>query len=124
MTLRRARSDAIHCTRKRIVNRPWAMKPRRIQPSNWSTNTVRIQSARKPANSVMSNLLDVAGHASPPAPQPPDTDQVECPLQAPVENPVIGTPVLPWPVDDIVMGDAKPLLQHERRHEAMRAVEE
>ena len=39
MTLRPARSEAIHCTRKRMVNRPWATKPRNTHQSSLVMNT-------------------------------------------------------------------------------------
>ena len=41
ITLLRARSDAIHCTTKRMVKNAWAKKPSTTQPSNLMTNTSR-----------------------------------------------------------------------------------
>src|SRR5919202_4195225 len=101
MMLRRARSLAIHCTRKRPEKKAWPRKP---------TASHRVSDIR---------ALQFAcrGHALAPPAQPPHAEEVERPDQGAIQHAVFRAAVPTRPVDDVEMPHAEALAQHQRRQE-------
>src|ERR671932_531477 len=101
MMLRRARSLAIHCTRKRPEKRAWPTNP---IASHKLSDIRALQFVRH-------------GHALAPPAQPPDPEKVERPNERPVQHAVFRAAVPARPVHDVEVPDSEALAQHQRRQE-------
>src|ERR1700723_544749 len=76
ITLFRARSDAIHCTTKRMVKNPCAANPRTTQASNLMTKTSCREVVRWWNRSLMAGHLGHSGRRLLPADQPPPPGEI------------------------------------------------
>ena len=107
MTLRPARSDAIHCTRKRMVNSACATKPSTThQSSLHHEDVVQIVADARAKIDQHSNLRNLR-HALAPADQPPARRQIEDADPEPVPHPVVRHAVTARPVDHVDIGDRR-----------------
>src|SRR5262245_43998582 len=104
-----------------MVKAAWATNPSRIQALNWSMKTACNHAVNCCSRSAMSDFLCL-GHAPPPPLQPPHADQVRRPLEAPVEDAVVGFSVPSRPVNNVAVDNAVALLDHQRRHEPVGAI--
>src|ERR1700722_4508574 len=123
MMLRPARSDAIHCTKKRMVNRPWATKPRNTHQSSLVMNTSCGWAPTARDRTTSKGYL--AGVRNPLcAPDdPPPAGEIENADPQPVEETVIRRAIAARPVDHLHIADVKAVAADQRRQKAMQAVE-
>src|ERR1700687_3737985 len=123
MTLRPARSDAIHCTRKRMVNRPWARKPSNTHQSSLATKTSCKYAPTARDRSTSKGPLLRFRNAFFAANEPPYASKVENADPKPVEEAVIRRAVPARPIDDVDIADVKAFAPDQRRQKAMQPVE-
>src|SRR3954470_13828285 len=123
ITLLRARSEAIHCTTKRMVKNPCATNPRMTQPSNLITKTSCRYPAKALNSSVMRRHLGSCGCRLLAADQPPYACQIHDSDPQPVEEAIIRHAGMAGPVDDVDIGDVVSLAPHQRRQKAVQPVE-
>src|ERR1700751_3662465 len=107
MTLRPARSEAIHCTRKRIVNSAWAMSPSSTHQSILVTKTsVRYAPIACDISTSKSDLHRLR-NAFFAANEPPHAEQIDHADPQPIPKAVVGCPVPARPVDDLHVSDVE-----------------
>src|SRR5271156_3204352 len=123
MTLWPARSDAIHCTTKRAVNRSCAATPSAIHQSSRVTNT-SVKYAPTACDRSMSKgyLLRVRNAFFAPN-EPPHAGEIEDADAKAIPKAVIGHALAARPVDHVDIADGKTVAADERRQKAMQAVE-
>src|ERR1700758_4984869 len=122
MTLWPARSEAIHWTRKRIVNSAWAASPSSTHQSSLVTKT-SVRYAPIACDISMSKRdLHGLGNAFFAANEPPHAEQIAHADPQPIPKAVIGCAVLPRSVDDLDVGDAQTFTPNQCRQKPVQPV--
>src|SRR3974377_2564641 len=107
MTLRPARSEAIHWTRKRIVNSAWAAKPSSTHQSSLVTKT-SVRYAPIACDISMSKRdLHRLRNAFFAANEPTHAEQINHANPQPIPQAIIECAVPAQPVDDLAVTDAE-----------------
>src|SRR5215472_17475862 len=114
MTLWPARSDAIHCTRKRIVNSAWAANPSSTHQSSLVTKTSVRYAPIACDISMSTSDLHGLGDAFFTANEPPHAEQVDQADPQPIPKAIVGCAVPTRPVDDRNVGDVETFPPHQR----------
>src|SRR5260370_35008139 len=115
MTLWPARSEAIHCTRKRAVNSAWATRPSNTHQSNRVTKTsVRYAPI---ACDISTSKCDLhrLGNALLPANEPPHADKIDHADPQPIPKAAIGRAAQPRPISAPEIADLHSFAAHQRR---------
>ena len=107
MTLRPARSDAIHCTRKRAENSACA-RSRARPTSRTARRTPRAGNADRARQIKSIRHLRNLRHALAAADQPPHAGEIEDADPEPVPQPVVRRAVTARPVDHVDIADGNP----------------
>src|ERR1700746_3065164 len=123
MTLWPARSEAIHWTRKRIVNSACAASPSSTHQSSLVTKT-SVRYAPIACDISMSKRdLHRFGNAFFAADEPPHAEKNHQDDPQPIPKAIIGCAMPAWPVDDRDVNDIETFAPDQRRQKAMQPVE-